>query len=276
MTSVGAVAPAGSSRRSSSLAPRMACTCTTNGSGFVCIGASREHVDPHTPAALQPESRSTSACRRLRPSRSCPRAATTSAHSCNNSRRHSWRWHAVQASVSDRTTFGVQHADDISAITPPIDTPTTSARSISSSSSTSTASWGFRSKSYGPAGTSEEPVRGCQARRRRCRRPNRPALQRPTTHVHADPWIISTGDRSRPQAPAGSTPILTPSLADGVGHDGRLLLRSSSALSTARRAARPRLGRCTYVPADPASSALGASAGTREAPDSGGARYVRR
>ncbi len=75
-----------------------------------------------------------------------PRSAATVAHSASSSRRHSWWWQAVQASTSDRVRSG-DRTPRIWAMTPPIDAPSTWARSTPAASSTARASVAMTSRS---------------------------------------------------------------------------------------------------------------------------------
>ena len=74
----------------------------------------------------------------------------------------------------------------ICAITPPIDAPTTCARSMPSASSTSIASSAIRTRSYGPGGASEWPVPRLSSAMQRCRRPNAPRCSAQPAAVHAE------------------------------------------------------------------------------------------
>ena len=75
-----------------------------------------------------------------------PRSVATAAHSASSSRRHSWWRQAVQASTSERVRSGARTAT-IWAMAPPIDAPSTWARSTPAASSTATASLAMTSRS---------------------------------------------------------------------------------------------------------------------------------
>ena len=99
----------------------------------------------------------------------------------------------------------------ICAITPPIDAPTTCARSMPSASSTSIASCAIRTRSYGPGGASECPVPRLSIAMQRWLRPNAPRWSAQPRAFMPRPWIISTGEPSR--LPQTSYAMRTPSLA---------------------------------------------------------------
>ena len=124
----------------------------------------------------------TSHCSASSPSAAIPPLPTASAHSARSSRRHAWWRHAVHASTSERVRCGCS-TPMIWVITPPIEAPSTCARSTPSASRTAIASRAIRSSEYGPGRPGAAPDAPVVRRDAPVVAAEREPLQRPTPGV---------------------------------------------------------------------------------------------